>query len=295
MRRLRSSLACAVVLAGCGSSGGGDDPGPGTRETWVVASMTMPTNATLAQDQGFDLDGDGTVDNQLGAVISALTSAGSLDFQGGVNAAFDTGATVQLVETYTGASTSVALRTGTPAVAPCSGPEDVVCRRHLDGATAFTADAAADPPLAGAGTADAFSAGPGTAQLAVPLFGSAPLALPLVRARVSLERSGARLQGKVGGGVPQADVEAVLLPALAAWINEVVAADCPGGVCEPSSTGEQLLGIFDADEDGAVSVAEVQENPVVATLFRPDLDTDGNGAADALSLGVGVELVGAVF
>jgi hypothetical protein len=203
---------------------------------------------------------------------------------------------VELVETHTGASTSVSFRTGTPAVAPCTDPQDITtCGHHLVGSISFTADAALDPPLGGAGTADAFSAGPGAAHVVVPMFGGAPMTLPLVKARASFTRSPSQLAGKVGGGIPQAAIDGVVLPAMQGWLEAVVQRDCPGGTCVAGSQGETFLSLFDADHDGAVTLAEVQGSDLIATLFTPDLDTDGNGTLDALSMGIGLELVGARF
>ncbi len=131
-------------------------------------------------------------------------------------------------------------------------------------------------------------------HVVVPLFG-APLTLPLVKARASFTRSAGRLAGKVGGGLPQAEIDGVMLPAMQAWVEGAVQRDCPGGTCVSGSLGETMLALFDADHDGAVSLAELQGNALIATLFAPDLDTDGNGTRDALSVGIGLELVGARF
>jgi hypothetical protein len=293
MALFRSSLALSLVLAGCGG-GGGQPSSQGTRETWVVSAMRMPTDSTSAGVEAFDLDGNGTVDNQLGAVLGAVVDTGT-DVQSGVDAAIATGAVVELVETGTGASTSVAFHGGTPGVAPCASPQDVVCGRHLDGSTSFTAEMDPDAPLVGSGTADAFTAGPGNAHLVLPLFGGGGVVLPLVKARVSLVRSGARLTGKIGGGVPADAVSSIVLPAMATWIQAVVARDCPGGACAQGSQGQELVALFDTNRDGAVTVAELQASGIIATLTAPDLDTDQNGVPDALSFGVGLELVGARF
>jgi hypothetical protein len=295
MARLRSTLALSLVLAGCGG-GGGSAPAPGTREGWVVASMALPTTSAAARSSAFDLDGNGSPDNALGNLLAAVVQSSGVDLQSGADQAIATGAAVQLVETYTGGTTSVSFRSGTPGVSPCTNPQDVTtCGRQLDGSTAFTADAAIDPPLAGTGTADAFSAGPGAAHLVLPLFGGTPVTLPLLKARASFARSAGRLAGKIGGAVPLGEVNGKILPAMLVWIQAAIARDCPGGVCAAGSTGQTLLQIFDTDGDGAVKFAELQGNALLATLLAPDVDTDGNGTPDALSMGVSVELVGARF
>jgi hypothetical protein len=294
-RALVPLLPCVLALAAC-SGGGGGGQVLGTRETWVASKLILPTNASEATTYGFDVDGDGSVDNQLGDIMAALTGVGSFNFQGAVDAAILTGAAVQLVETTTGASTAVAFSTGVPAIAPCTDPSNLTtCGRHLNGTTSFTASPAVDPALVGTGTSVAFQAGPGAATLQVPLFGGHVLALPLLMARASFTRSGTTLSGKVGGAIPMAAVNGTIIPALYDWIVAAIALDCTGTTCTPGSLGETLLALFDANHDGTVTLAEVQDNALISPLFAPDVDTNGDHVLDALSAGFGYQLVGAVF
>lgn len=302
MRRVLLPLLPSITfaLAACGGGGGGGgSPGAGTRETWVASQLTLPTNASEAATYGFDVDGDGSTDNQLGSVLAALVSAagsGSLDLQGAADAAILTGTAVQLVETTTGASTAVAFSTGVPATAPCTDPLNLTtCGRHLNGTTSFTASPPDFPALTGTGTSAAFQAGPGSATLQIPLFGGQTLALPFLMARASFTRSGTTLSGKAGGAIPMSAVDGAVIPALHDWIAAAVARDCTGGTCTSGSLGETLLALFDADHDGTVTLLEVQSNALVSTLFAPDVDTDGDHVPDALSAGFGYQLVGAVF
>jgi hypothetical protein len=295
-------MSASLILAtsACGGGGGGGSAPAPTRETWVVALLDYPLDATQADSLGFDLDGDGTVDNQMGNVFSALTQAagsGGLDLQGAVDAAVDDGSLLQLVETRTGAGTAFVFQTGTPAIPACTNPLDpVTCRRHLNGSTRFTATAAVGPALTGPGSSSsAFQAGPGEAVLQFTLMGGPAVALPLKLARASFTRSGATLDGKVGGAIPQTAVDGVLVPGLQVAIETAVARDCPGGTCISGSTGETMLSLFDDNGDGAVSLSELQGNPIISTLLRPDVDTNGDHVLDALSMGLGYHLVGAVY
>lgn len=290
-------LSCVLALAGCSGGGGGGQVAVGTRETWVASQLILPMNASQAATYGFDVDGDGTVDNQLGNIMAALVSGlGSVDFQGAVDAAILTGAAVQLVQTTTGASTAVAFSTGAPATTPCTDPSNLTtCGRHLNGTTSFTATPPLDPALVGTGTSAVFQAGPGAATLQVPLFGGPALILPLLKARASFTRSGTTLSGKVGGAIPMTTVNSTIIPALYNWIVTAIALDCTGTTCTPGSLGETLLALFDADHDGTVTLAEVQGNALISSLFAPDVDTNGDHVLDALSVGFGYQLVGAIF
>ena len=58
------------------------------------------------------------------------------------------------------------------------------------------------------------------------------------------------------------------------------------------STGASYIGLFDADDDCAISVAEVASNSVIASLLAPDVTVEGEMA---LSLGFGTSAVRAQF
>jgi hypothetical protein len=90
-------------------------------------------------------------------------------------------------------------------------------------------------------------------------------------------------------------VDGVLVPALLVSIQAAVARDCSGGTCISGSTGEIMLSLFDGNADGTVSLAELQVNSLITTLLRPDVDTNGDLVLDALSMGLGYHLVGAVY
>jgi hypothetical protein len=80
-----------------------------------------------------------------------------------------------------------------------------------------------------------------------------------------------------------------------------VDADCG---CTAGSAGEFILNLFDTDDDCSVSVEELQNSDLVASILNPDLDLldeAGNynpgvdGIADSLSLGLGFSATTAVF
>src|SRR5688500_13103928 len=94
------ALVAALGLMACG--GGGDDDQPpieGEDHTYVVDSVSVPLDAPSADELGFDLDGDGTIDNQLGNILAALRQAaggGTLDIQGGIDESIDNGSILLL-------------------------------------------------------------------------------------------------------------------------------------------------------------------------------------------------------
>ena len=114
----RKSLFVALLPASiiaCGGGGGTIVPaGPHTH--YVADNIYVPTNNNEAREDGLDLNGDGTVDNQLGMVLSALASTAGFDIQGTINK-------------------SVAGRHDHPARRrPDDGLHERVCRRHAGAA-----------------------------------------------------------------------------------------------------------------------------------------------------------------
>jgi Ca2+-binding EF-hand superfamily protein len=45
--------------------------------------------------------------------------------------------------------------------------------------------------------------------------------------------------------------------------------------------------VFDTNDDGVITVAEMADSAIAQALFAPDLDTDGDGDDDGLSFGLG--------
>lgn len=77
-------LVLAIMLAACNADGDGEVTGPftGAIQRYVVDGFTLPISNVMARDLGDDLDGDRTVDNQLGMVVSTLNSLGNLNTHG---------------------------------------------------------------------------------------------------------------------------------------------------------------------------------------------------------------------
>jgi len=75
--------------------------------------------------------------------------------------------------------------------------------------------------------------------------------------------------------------------------------------CEPDSTGEKILDLFDENPtDCQVSLEEIKTSSLIASFLAPDvdmLDKDGlvnprqDGVLDSLSLGVAFEAVPGTF
>src|SRR5688572_8362629 len=150
-----------LVLAACG--GGSDGPAvdaaidarpdapppPPNTFRYVISKQQVPTNNNQARELGQDLNGDLTVDNQLGMVLGTFAGQG-FDVQAAADRAIDRGVSIQLVELQADSFTASTLPSSfaifqgaNPSPPACIGAGDTVCRKHLAGSAIF--DAAATP------------------------------------------------------------------------------------------------------------------------------------------------------
>jgi len=274
---------------------------------YVVDSIAVPTDPATTDGLGFDLDGDGDVDNQLGQVAAALVAAagGNMNAQPAVSSAVDRGGILWLLRGYgCGPATCLATYAGANAMpAPCASPDDATCRHHLDGAGQFDVDdrVAIDAAVSGTLADNVFDGGPGRAVIPYAFPGGEPFWLELVGARIHATAVGASVgESHVGGEIPQATIDSVMVPNFHLAFASALAGDCSlvSGDCRcaDDSMGETARALFTNETaDCVLTLDETRGSPIVAALFRPDIDTDDDGIRDALSVGVGFTAVAATF
>src|SRR5688572_20091747 len=85
--RMRNVLG-VLILAACGGGGGDNSvdaaidarpdapPPPPNTFRYVISKQQIPTNNNQAREFGLDLNGDVTVDNQLGMVLATFAGQG---------------------------------------------------------------------------------------------------------------------------------------------------------------------------------------------------------------------------
>jgi hypothetical protein len=198
----------------------------------------------------------------------------------------------------------------------CSG-----CGHQLAGSAMFTIDpmAMTNPPLAGAFVNGKLTAGPGSLSLPLTISGT-NIELNLIGARIEASDvtattigsgTGTSITGgiKIGGAVTADDLNNKILPAIQASLGPVIVRDCCGTgnpthpMCDPmamppcgctstTSTGAEILGLFDANKDCTVTLDEIKMNTILGELLAPDVTIDGQ---PALSLGVKATGVGATW
>ncbi|HRK96825.1 MAG TPA: hypothetical protein PK694_10935 [Rhodospirillales bacterium] len=326
MRLVKRSSVCLVGalslgLVACG--GGGDDDGgetinpAGADHTFVAASLNLPENAAEAMMLGLDIDNkpnDG-VDNQLGMVLGSIGAlAPDLDLQTAVDEQVDQGeiillANVKATDLTNASGVGFIVYLGdNPNPAACMDANDTVCRRHLAGGASFSiaAGSPTDASIAGRIVNGKFTGGPGTVNLQIALAGGQPIDLPLQRAKAEVNAVSATgwMTGKIGGAISQDDINTNVIPAIGNTVRTSFDDTCDtntqGGTmanmcnCQAGETGETLRGLFDKTPyDCNITDAEVMA--VVSGFLTPDIDLDGDGTNDALSLGIGVSAVAATF
>ena len=324
---MRTTLLSALLFAACGSSTPGTmgQPTPmGMHNHMVVSEVDVPQTSDQARSFGLDLGQptsnkpDGTVDNQLGNVLSALKGQG-FDVQTTLTTAVNAGTITLLVDFQTQDFTSTSAAgmeilfgltgSGDITPAPCNGSADTTCGNQLKGTGMFMVDpnSPTDAVVAGPIVGGTFNGGPGTITLELALGGTTPVQLNLLGARgqaTGISATGIT-QGIIAGALTQDDLNTQVIPAIQAQLAPIITRDCtstdpnatPPCGCADGSTGKTLIGLFDTDpKDCMVSVMEIQENTLIKSLLAPDVCSTASCAKpDALSLGVQFKAVAGTY
>ncbi len=318
-------LALPATFAACGGGDGDSfDPPSGPHYGYVANQVTVPANNSQAREIGLDLNGDKTVDNQLGMVLGTLAGQG-FKVQDTLDEAVDTGSIIFLIDlqtpdlaSTTGAGLNVRLGDN-PNPAPCTNPDDVTtCGKHLAGGAEFTLDpnSPTDAFVGGKIAGGVFSGGPGSLTLQIALADAAPIELNLIGARAKI--SGISATGLtsviLAGALTQEDLDTKVIPTIQAQLPPLIARDCDtdaDGIidaddpsvgtpvtanscgCPSGTTGKTIIGLFDTTpKDCGVTVEEIKTNSLIQSLLAPDVTIDGQ---DALSIGIEVSTVNAKF
>jgi len=319
VKHLSPLLLALPLAAACGSDGGDDDgtvDPAGTDHTYVVSAIDVPANGTEATALGLDIDdkandANGGIDNQLGMILGNIGAlAPSFDVQATIDDQVDQGGLILLTNLL---AKDLASASGVgmwvyigenPRPAACADANDTVCRKHLAGTGMFdlSATSPTDAKLAGKIVAGKFTGGPGTVTLQLALTeGQPPVDLPLQKAKAELTgiSDNGITNGKIGGAIAKTDLESKVYPAIAATVSANFEEDCPG--TDPAtdcgcttSGGKTLQDTFDKNPaDCTITTTEVTS--FIGGLISADIDLNGDGMADAVSLGLGVKAVKGAF
>jgi hypothetical protein len=308
----RPTLLAAAALLPFIAACGGDDEGnvvpEGTHYHYVANKVFVPTTNTQAREYGLDLNKDGTVDNQLGMVLSTLGSMG-FDIQTTIDKAVAEGSIILLADfqtkdftNTTAAGIQVFLGDNEMPAACNSGEEysettHMGCGHHLDGNGMFgiSASSPTNAALGGKIVNGTFNGGPGDLTLQIALGGTTAIELKLIGARakgsgITETAIGTATSGGMvlAGAVTKDDIDNKVIPQIQTQLVPIITRDCPNAMpttctCNPDSTGKTILGLFDADHSCTVTVEEIKTNSLIVSLLSPDVTINGTMA---LSLGI---------
>lgn len=257
------TIVCGVLLVvGCSSDTGGDVKGPfsGDVHRYKVDKLTLPSTTALQNEFAGDLDGDESVDNQLGLIVAAITQTN--DTNKHVPDIIASGALASVLELQA----------------------DDLLNDGAVGAT-YIGEAGTDATAAGG----VLSAGsflsnrtattkvPGAAHVSLPVFADAdPSVLPLVGLEMDLwSDGGGGFDGVVRGGIPIAEARTIAYAGVAQMMRTNPSAHLP------------FARLLDTDHDGAITTPELMASALLAGFLVDDIAIGGERV---LSVGFGIHL-----
>lgn len=268
---------------------------------YVVSRLVLPTPAS-AGSVGIDHDGDGKIDNALATILGTVASlTSSLDPQKDLDEALYRGKALILIRVqaadFTSSAQALAQIWRAAEQTCCTSSDLALCKAEammgcLDGSHAFAPHATTPNTavLGGPISAGAARFGPATVTLSLTLSGVGALDLALQNVHLLGTPGAAGIaDGVLAGAIPKSEVDGKLLPALAAMLNDLLA-----DPTESPSNKTLVLGLFDVDKDGKISVSEIKSSYLVTTLLGGDVDFDKDGVKET-SLGLSFEAVTAVI
>ena len=271
-------------------------PATGVEYYFVTNKLLMPITQEQTQAFALNVDGDPQAhpDNKFGEMLTLLTSAvPGLELQSTLDEAVDTG---QLVSLHM-VKADDALNDTSVSWLIFQGQKNQSAP-SFDGSDKFTFDSAApvNLPIVGSLTNGHFTGGPGAAHVQMFLMGQL-IDVDLIGVHLEADVSAKGcVNGKLGGGVTVDEFRGKLLPAIAGGLNQIIKAD--------NAVASTLLKTFDSDQNGTITIEELENHPLLMIVISPDLDLldasgkfnpNQDGAKDSYSLGLGFTCVPATF
>jgi hypothetical protein len=265
-------------LAACGTQSTSDDvvgPFTGTVQRYSIDRFQLPLNGTEARAFGVDLNGDKTVDNQLGGVFGSL--AGQSDLTTHSTDMIESGALDSWIEVQADDATNDST-VGVRYVGAPGTPFTVMGGRLVEGA--FTSNSMVTSLV------------PGSAELDLPVFTDAdPIRIRAFAMQLSFAPDGAGgLDATVAGAIDPTAARQAIVDGMLSMIT-----------ANPRDH-VYLLSLFDKNKDLKITADEIINNDLIQALLAPDLDLfDGDtyipgqrvndNAPDGLSFGFRIHLI----
>ena len=278
-------LAALLILAGAASCADDDaqrcdrdpdvvDP-DGVHHGWVVQQLNLPDNPDEAVVLGLEIyeyPYDETVvpDNSLGILIGVIADYSGYELDRETAAMIDAGQILHLLDVQ---ATSLENATGVGVTIRHGIDLDGDPSDNFSGETFGVDPSRGEGFMSGTITDGHLEVHLGTAPIAVTFPGlDEPFVLQLIGAKIDAWFTPeGELVGRLGGAIREEHIVSELIPVFHEGLSRIVARDCVDGVCAPDSLGRVLLDLFDSDEDGTLSLAELSSGSAL-TWLMPDVD-----------------------
>ena len=234
-------------------------------------------------DRGLDLNKDGKIDNKLGSIVAGLVAIyGTLDLQKDLDKQMKAG---DLLVLYDVKAKSLKNSTEAALVTHFGKDLDNNAADNFGGSETFgiAPVTPGDIKLAGKIVDGKATFGPGSlvAPIAIGSF-YVVITLRMAVIKGTISSTGIK-DGLIAGAIPLTDVTGRMLPGLSTQMTL--------GLNDPktSPNGLKVLKYFDKDKDGTITVKELATDVLIKGLLldQPDVDTNGDGKKDAISVGIG--------
>lgn len=319
--RLKNTIVCLVAVSalalapacsddsesssdtGTPKQDGGTQPDTGTVQPpekvecdndcqeYVADDVIVPLSSEDAQKYGFK-QGAQTL-NKLGDILTAVAS--NMPMQESVTGAINAGDLLLLMrlkaDDFTNDPGAVGQIWQAQTTSCCATPEDpTACASEaaqscFSGTYEFTADPTRTGTFAGGISGGAMNMGTPSYTLTLPVGEGVLVSINVVNVQIrgTVTAQGIT-DGVIAGAMSQDEVEGNVLESIVTLINDGITND----LFEPG-TEELLLSMLDGDGDEVITKDEVLA--VVGVLLAPDLDLDGDGTKEHLSMGIGFSAV----
>lgn len=259
---VRLLLFPTIVAAGCSELPGDDvaTSGPCSTEVLRLSAVHLPRTGGEAAVLGFDLDGDRVVDNQLGALSAALAA---------IYPRWDP-------EQWLGERMAEREVHWLARIDRCDGDPNWQARLSR----AADADGDGRPEILDDGVA---ASGGGT--VAEGGIGLIPVGYFADGGGLAATAAWEDAPAFSVSARPATGGDVTLTIGLSVPLGDEALAPAAAFLTAELARGSRFAAGIDLDDDDIVSVAELRASPAVDTLLAADIDSDGDGRPDGISIG----------
>ncbi len=282
----------------------------GQRYEYIASALTIPYSADEAQAMGVDLDGDGDIDNGLGALLGLASQDDNQQNNENIARGIENGTYMMLLR----------------LLVDQWPDDDVVTVQIFDGDLDPTHDATEDnlsgeghalispsapkqQKMCGSLSAPHLVAGPGEIRLPLPLFHKVVYVTTTAAWLVTGNDGTASATGLqdviIAGGWTQDTIDYEIIPELAIYLSDRYKDEDPSSDfyqtvhdqldghcttlmpgCSDVVNGEGECTVWDGDPSHPIITATEIRCSLLSTYVRPTVDLDGDGEADIFPVGV---------